>query len=99
MSYSSDDSLEKIFEIVRVNTSNVRNNLLSRLLSAVSSINLSFTLNIEVLSLDRKKVVIHLTWKIISNTGIQVFKQGMPKNQHIQRKYLNFENCCSGELS
>ena len=40
------------------------------------------------------------------NTGCRVFKRGgkklqrfLPKNQHTQRKLLNFENWCSGELS
>ena len=41
------------------------------------------------------------------NTGCGVFKQGggtklerfLPKNQHTQRKLLNFQNWCSGELS
>jgi hypothetical protein len=32
--------------------------------------------------------------------GIQKLKMVLPKNQHTQkRKYLNFENWCSGELS
>ena len=32
--------------------------------------------------------------------GIQKLKMFLPKNQHTQkRKYLNFENWCSGELS
>ena len=40
------------------------------------------------------------------NTGSGVFKRGgsklerfLPKNQHTQRKLLNFENWVSGELS
>ena len=39
-------------------------------------------------------------------TGCRVFKWGgaklesfLPKNQHIQRKLLNFENWCNGEVS
>ena len=39
------------------------------------------------------------------NTGCGIFKQGvqnqkkMPKNQHTQRKLLNFENWVNGEVS
>ena len=40
------------------------------------------------------------------NTGCRVFKRGgtklkryLPKNQHTQRKFLNFENWCNGEVS
>ena len=39
------------------------------------------------------------------STGCWVFKQGvqnwkkMPKNQHTQREFLNFENWCNGEVS
>ena len=42
----------------------------------------------------------------VSGMGCRIFKGGMeklkiflPKNQHTQRKSLNFENWCSGELS
>ena len=40
------------------------------------------------------------------STSTSVFKRGvtqseifLPKNQHSQRKLLNFENCCSGKVS
>ena len=43
---------------------------------------------------------------VYGNTGCRVFKEGiqnwerfLPKNQHTQRKLLNFENKCSGEVS
>ena len=44
--------------------------------------------------------------QLYGNTGCEVFKRGikklerfLPKNQHTQRKLLNFENWCSDELS
>ena len=31
--------------------------------------------------------------------GVQIWKYFLQKNQHTQRKWLNFEHCCNGEVS
>ena len=47
----------------------------------------------------------HLMALSYGNTGCGVFKRGeklerfLPKNQHTQRKLLNFENWVNGEVS
>ena len=33
------------------------------------------------------------------SSGGTKLERFLPKNQHAQSKLLNFENCCSGELS
>ena len=49
---------------------------------------------------------INVNYLHYGNTGSGVFKRGgtklerfLPKNQHTQRKFLNFENWVSGEVS
>ena len=72
-------------------------------------------LNIPIVSLSRTKLVskgpfdeiqMHMLYTMYDNTGCGVFKRGvqklerfLPKNQHTQRKFLNFENWVNGEVS
>ena len=55
----------------------------------------------------KQRIILMKLHRYYGNKGCEVFKhlgyikfeRFLPKNQHAQRKFLKFENWCSGELS